>query len=395
VTSLEIRKLVGEERHEADLIWLQAFQRGTRSGLAGMDAYRERLGDRIERFGLWDSGGLQATFELVHSALQFGPESVLPTGYIASIACLPAGRGRGYGGAGIAYLLQHMRDAGQVVSTLQPFDFDYYRRFGWEWICTNRFYKIPSRVLRPDPETKYVRAATKEDCSRICGAYTRFAGGYRGMVARDDTHWNRLLDDTNEHVTYTYLYEREGEVEGYLIYRGGNAEETWLPEFITSTPRSQRGLLGLLRRHEMQVRNYAWKAPEDDGLWSQCFHKEMETKLGTILQGRVVDLVGALSAWKPDPSARGTLLLGIHDTTAPWNHGTWKVTFDEGVVSVSATKAEAQIQMDIQAFTQAFFGVLTVPSLRKRERLQVHAEPGYLALCELLAGPPMWMSGDF
>lgn len=133
---MEIRKLVGEERDEADLIWLQAFQRGTRSALGSMDVYRGRLGDRLERFGLWDSGGLQATFEIVHSALPFGPESVLPTGYISFLACLPAGRGRGYGGAGIAYLLQHMRDAGQVASTLQPFDFDYYRRFGWEWICT-------------------------------------------------------------------------------------------------------------------------------------------------------------------------------------------------------------------------------------------------------------------
>jgi predicted acetyltransferase len=112
-------------------------------------------------------------------------------------------------------------------------------------------------VLRPDPETQYVRAATQEDRARIRGAYTRFAGGYRGMVARDDTHWNHLLDDSKTHVTYTYLYEREGEVEGYLIYRGGSAEETWLPEFITSTPRAQRGLLGLLRRHEMQARKFA------------------------------------------------------------------------------------------------------------------------------------------
>lgn len=392
---MEIRKLVGEERSEAALIWLQAFQHGMRSALVGMDAYRDRLGYRLERFGLWDSGGLQATFEMVHSALHFGPETVLPTGYIASIACLPASRGRGYGGAGIAYLLKHMRDAQQVVSTLQPFHFDYYRQFGWEWIGTNRFYKIASRVLRPDPETKYVRAATKQDHCRIRGAYTRFAGGYRGMVARDDTHWNYLLEDTKEQVTYTYLYEREGEVEGYLIYRGGNAVETWLPEFITLTPRSQRGLLGLLRRHEMQVQKFAWKAPEDDGLWSRCYHTQLETTLGTNLQGRVVDLIGALSAWKPDTCARGTLLLGIHDPTAPWNHGTWKVTFDEGVVSVSATKAEAQIQMDIQAFTQAFFGVLTVPALRQQERLQVRVESGYQALCKLVSGPPMWTSGDF
>lgn len=392
---MEIRKLVGEECAEAALIWLQAFQRGMRSALAGMDEYRDRLGERLERFGHWDSSGLQATFEMVHSALHFGPETVLPTGYVASIACLPASRGRGYGGAGIAYLLQRMKDAGLVVSTLQPFHFDYYRQFGWEWICANRFYKVPSRVLRPDPEINYVRAAKKEDHTRIRGCYTRFAGGYRGMVARNDTHWNYLLDDTKEHITYTYLYEREGEVEGYLIYRKGSTAETWLPEFITLTPRSQRGLLSLLRRHEMQVQKFAWKAPEDDGLWSQDYHSEMETVLRTMLQGRVVDLVGCMSAWKPDTSARGKLLLGIHDPAALWNQGTWKVTFDAGAVSVSATKAEAQIEMDIQAFTQAFFGVLTPRALRKQDRLQVRAESGYIALCELLSGPPMWMCGDF
>lgn len=195
---MEIRELAVEECSEAALIWLQAFQRGTRSALAGMDAYRDRLGRRLERFGLWDSGGLQATFEMVHSALHFGSETVLPTGYIASIACLPASRGHGYGGDGIAYLLKHMKDAGLVVSTVQPFNFDYYRQFGWEWICTNRFYNIPSRVLKADPETNYVRAATKEDHSRIRDSYTRFARGYRGMVARDDTQWNHLLNDTSE-----------------------------------------------------------------------------------------------------------------------------------------------------------------------------------------------------
>ena len=72
---------------------------------------------RIVRFGLWDSVGLQATFEMVNSCLHFGQEAILPTGYISSIACLPASRGRGYGGAGLKYLLEHMRDAGQVLST--------------------------------------------------------------------------------------------------------------------------------------------------------------------------------------------------------------------------------------------------------------------------------------
>jgi predicted acetyltransferase len=98
----------------------------------------------------------------------------------------------------------------------------------------------------------------------------------------------------------------------------------------------------------MQVWKFAWKAPEDDGLWSQCFHKEMETSVWTSLQGRVVDVVGALRAWRPDPAVRGTLILGIQDACAPWNQGTWKVAFEEGNVSVYDTEEEAQVRMDIQ-----------------------------------------------
>lgn len=392
---MEIRRLGGNDYAEADSIWLQAFQSGTRSALAGMDRYRGRLGCRLERFGLWDASGMQATFELVRSGLHFGPETVLPAGYIASIACLPAGRGRGYGAESVRYLLKYMRDAGLVVSTLQPFRFDYYRRFGWEWISVNRFYKVPSRLLPSDSGREYVRPATTGDHSRIRAAYTRFAGRYRGMAARDDAHWSCLLDSAGAHPADTYLYEREGEVEGYLILRGVSAAGTWLPEFVSQTPRAQRGLLSLLRRYEMQTANLAWKAPEGDGLWLQCYEDAIETTLGTGLQGRVVDLAGALRAWKPEVSARGTVLIELHDATAPWNHGVRRITFDVGSVSVCATTAESQVQMDVQAFSQAYFGAVSVPALRQQERLHVRDEAGYCALCSLLAGPPAWTLGDF
>jgi predicted acetyltransferase len=392
---LEIRKLAENELEAADLLWLQSFERGARSQLAGLHAYRNLFNYRIDRFGLWDSAGLQATFEMTNTHLHFGPDVVLPTGYISSIACAPASRGRGYGGAGLKHLLAHMRNAGQVVSTLAPFDFDFYRRFGWEWISPSRHYKVPAHILPSSPETEYVRAAMRDDRLQIRAMYRRLAARYRGMVARDETQWNYLLDDTTEHLTYSYVYERGGEVEGYLVLRGGSSEETCLPEFLTLTPRARRGLLGLLKRLAMQTRKFVWEAPEDDGLWSQFFHKELETTLGTYGQGRVVDVAGALAAWKPERSARGSLTLGIEDACAPWNQGTWRISFAERHVSIHPTQDEAQIRMDIQAFSQAFFGVLTVATFREQDRMLVHDEAGYHALCALLSGPPMWTDGQF
>ena len=168
-----------------------------------------------------------------------------------------------------------------------------------------------------------------------------------------------------------------------------------IKEFITLTPRSKRALLGLLRRHEMQVRKFAWKAPEDDGLWSQFYSNEIETTIGTNMQGRVVDAASALAAWKPDPDLTGALTLRIDDAFAPWNSGTWKIAFEYGNVTVSSTHEDPQVFVDIQAFSEAFFGALTPASLRHRDRLQVHDEAGFHALCHLLAGPPMWAQGFY
>jgi len=388
---MEIRPITEAEQDQAIYVGSQAFARGARD-----HTYRDDPNeDTSVSFGIWDEAGLQAKVVVVDYRVHLGPEVVVPMGGIAGVACLPASRGRGYAGAGLKYALERMREAGQVVSTLFPFSWDYYRRFGWEWVGAYPHYSVPTRILKSDPGTEMVRAATPQDRPKIEEAYRQFAGRYRGMIARTERHWNRFLEDSPKHFTYTYVFEPEGQVEGYLTYRGGKEEETWLREFICLTPRAQRALLGLLRRHEMQVNKFTWSAPPDDGLWSRDYHWDIETKLGPVTQGRVVDVPAALQAWKPSSSTQGKLILGVQDECAPWNTGPWQIDFSDGHVEVHPTHAQPQISLDIQAFSQAYFGTPTVAELRAWERLHVHDEAGYQALTGLLDGPPMWMNDSF
>ncbi|HLV81992.1 MAG TPA: GNAT family N-acetyltransferase, partial [Chthonomonadaceae bacterium] len=314
---------------------------------------------------------------------------------IAGVACLPASRGRGYAGAGLKYALERMREAGQILSALFPFSWDYYRRFGWEWVGAYPRYSAPARIFKPDPGTENVRAATPQDRPKVEDVYRQFAGRYRGMISRTERDWNHILNDSPKNFTYTYLYEQAGQVEGYLTYRGGKEEETHIREFLCLTPHAQRALLGLLRRHEMQVEKFTWSAAPDDGLWAQGYHWDIETRLGPVTQGRVVDVPAALQAWKPSASVQGRLTLGVQDECAPWNTGTWQVAFSGGQVEVRPASSEPQVSLDIQALSQAYFGTPSVSDLRAWERLQVHEEAGYQALVDLLAGPPMWMNDHF
>jgi predicted acetyltransferase len=390
---MEIRRLVGEESGEADLLWLQCFERGSLSSLEILPKWRDGFEHRIVRFGLWDKFGMQATLQMYETPCQFDSGAVLRTTYISSIACAPAARGQRYGVACLKHALEDMRAAGQVLTTLSPFEYAYYRQLGWEWVKVIRVYWVPSRMLCVVPETQNVRAARKQDRPAIEETYRRFARRYRGMAVRDEREWDLVLDGSKSHVSYVYVYEGDEGIEGYVVVRGGNPDETYLPEFISVTPRAQRALLGMLRRLHTQTKAFTWGAPEDDGLWSQFLHRDMRTTVGPGLQGRIVDVAAALGALKPAPGLRGEFTIDIEDSFAPWNAGSWQVAFADGAVTVGPTRREPQIRMDIQAFTQAFFGVLPVTSLRERQRMEVASEVAFQALRRLLDGPPMWNNG--
>jgi predicted acetyltransferase len=388
---VEIRELRADEGKAAFYLCSQAFMDGSR------DMSRMEDPDELPHatFGVWDEAGLQAMVTIIQYHIHLGPESTVPMGGVAGVACLPASRGKGYAGLCLKYSLERMRDAGQFVSVLFPFSFDYYERLGWVWAGATRTYEVPTRILRPAPETEDVRAATEADRPALAAAYMQFAGSYRGAVQREEKLWNKVLNSTKDHYRYTYLYETEGRVEGYLTYKGGTRQETRLREFVTLTPRAGRALLGLLRRHEMQIDKLIWEAPPDDLLWSALYHWNLKTTIEPAAMVRIVDLPRALSTWRPRSDASGSVVLAVRDEAAPWNTGTWRVEFAMGDVTVAPTDVPPQVELDIQALSQAYFGTPTVAEIRAADRMTVHDEAGYQAMRDLFAGPPMWMSDSF
>jgi len=388
---LEIRRVREDEKHLALYLSSLAFLYGRRRTPWEDDPDQP---DTVA-FGVWDDRGYQAQAIVLSFAARMGPEVVMPMGGIAGVACMPAARGRGYVRAVMVRTLEHMREAGQTISTLFPFSFDFYRELGWEWVGVERRYSVSSQVLKSAQDTENCVQAGPEDRPRIVETYRRFSNGYRGMLERDEKLWNKRLDGSEEHHTCTFLYEGTSGVEGYLIYTGGSGECMDLSEFICLTPNALRGLLGLLRRLNMQTRRFAWSAPDDDQLWSVFCHHAVETRIAPVTQGRVVDLVGALQAWKPNAATEGRFTMQVADEHAPWNAGVWEVEFGGGSVRVLPARREAQLSLDIQALSQAFFGWPDAEALRRAGRLSVADEAGFEAFRTCLSGPIMWMNDSF
>ena len=388
---MEIRKIKEEEKELSFYLGSQAFSFGGRDDSWRTDPNRLKS----DEFGVWDEAGLQAKVAVVPFQLYMGEDQISPMGGVAGVACLPASRGKGYAGICLKYSLERMKEAGQFLSMLYPFSWEFYRKLGYEWVGQKRTYSVPTRILRPSPETEHVRLAVPADRPKIEEFHAIFSSQYRGEVVRNAQMWNRLLENTEKEYTYSYLYERDGEIEGYLTYRGGKREQTNLREFITLTPRAQSGLLGFLRRMEMQTDKFVWDAPEDDTFWSQYYHWDIETKISPFQMSRIVDLKPALEALNPPFELSGNLILEVKDETCPWNHGVWEIGFNEGVVSVKPSDLPAGVSIDIQALTQGYFGSPCIDTLFDSGRIVADDEMALENLALLLEGPTVWTNYFF
>ncbi len=387
---IELKVIAAEDMQRAWDIAAQAFSHGERSEF-NADAFNTPF----DAYGVYDEDGLQAQVGVNRYKVFMGSGPIMEMAGVGGVSCLPAKRGRGYVGRCLVYALEQMQDSGQHISMLFPFSQAFYRKYGWEAGGPRRRYEVPSRILQVVKETSDVRLATDDDALAIQQCYARFAMKYRGMIERTEREWKSILDHGKKHFTYTYVYAPNGPVEGYLTYRKGSWESTHIREFISINNTAQRALLGLLHRLDMQVEKFAWHAPSDDALWWNTGHNDINTSIEPTCMVRVVDVPAALQLWRTNPAIRAGACIEVLDPHAPWNQGVWEVECDSGQVSVKRGHETPQLTLDIQALSQAVCGAASLTAIRSSRGMDVRDEAGFVALEQILTGPPMWMNDGF
>ncbi len=388
---MELRRITEDDLGQVFGLISQAFMRGGRD-----DGWiRDPSTQAMNGYGVFEGATLKAQAAIAPYECHMGGDLVMKMGGIAGVACHPTARGKGYAGMCMRRALEGMRDEGQTISTLFPFSWAYYRRLGWAWVGEKRRYGVPTSAMQSCPETRHVRAAEEADHAAVQELYGRFAAGYRGLIARDEAQWKQMLGHAEKEFTYTYLYPADGTLEGYLTYRGGSRDSTHLRELICRTPAAKRALLGLLRRHDMQVSRFEWEAPADDDLRCHLCHWDLETRTAPVTQGRIVDVPAALRAWGASRGVEASFIVRVADPSAPWNDGTWTVTAASGEASVAPTTTDPGIEIEIGELSQCLYGAPTTGQLRRAGLITVHDEAQCAAMERFFAGPPMWTNDSF
>jgi hypothetical protein len=103
-------------------------------------------------------------------------------------------------------------------------------------------------------------------------------------------------------------------------------------------------------------------------------------------------VAAALSRLKPHSA--GEFTVRVIDPQIPENEGPWRVYWRDPRVVVEKISSEADLTLDIQAFSQAFMGEPSLREVAEQGRVEIRSAKA-LQAAELLLPPLAVYCGDF
>ena len=312
-------------------------------------------------------------------------------GGIAAVMVHPAYRRRGYAGELMRAVLRDMRERGVSLSLLAPFAHAFYRIFGYELATEAIEYRVKPADLPTSPEQSHLRAYRQEDLSSLMDLYEAEAKGHRLCVRRSEGHWKESLAEKG---TDAAVYERDDDVEGYILYKISGWQERdprrtlSVEEIVAATPRAREALLSFMAGLDPLVYGIKLYTPRGEPLHPYLRSSHVDAKIEPDQMLRLVDVEGALGYLERVPEA--PLVLDISDDVIPENSGEY--TVGDGEVFRGAEAAES-VSLDVRQLAQLYAGYLSVRSLARHGLIKASL-PEALELLEALfpQGDP-WLYG--
>ncbi len=244
--------------------------------------------------------------------------------------------------------LDDVRQGGEPVAVLWASEGAIYQRFGYGMAARDGFFEVATTRTRlhaagaaGGPGAPHrgggVPRARASPCTTPCALLTP------GAISRSEPWWRSVLADPEysrrgaSH-KYRVVYEADGQVEGYAIYRirddwdhRGPKSVLEVKEAVTDSPRALRELWRYLFEVDLVRTVKAFRVPVPNPLQ----HILLEPRaIGLVandgLWVRLVDLPAALAGRRY--ATTDSLVLEVSDGFCPWNAGRWRIETDRRAV---------------------------------------------------------------
>jgi len=317
-----------------------------------------------------------------------------PMGGIAAVATHPAYRRRGYAGELMRATLRGMDEQGMRLSMLNPFAHAFYRAYGWELAGEAIAYTLKPTDLPTSSEQRRVRAYEEEDLPRVMALLEEVASGYSCCVRRGEGRWREVLARQDWGAA---VYEGEGGLEGYILYRMSEWREDREPhrtlavqELVWDTAGAREALISFLAAQDPLVFEIKHSTPLGEPLHPYLRSSYVKAEIEPEFMLRLVDVEGALKLL--DRTTDEPLVLEVSDDVVQGNAGEY--TVGNGEV-VRAAEGERRVFLEVRQPAQLYAGYLPAGQLARHGLIEP-SSPEALEMVEALfpAGDPWVYPAD-
>lgn len=309
------------------------------------------------------------------------------------------------GGIGQIYkkAFEIMRQKGQYISHLYPFDETYYRTFGYDVSAMTARWRLPVEKLLIIREGTVVPYDGSEKMQAdIKSVHKAFSNSHNLSIHKHDGMWKKFFDATKPYVSGINCfvhYSPDGTPDAYMNYVVKNYEDK--PSDIETRElwfTNIRALVGMLsyfgtQRACCDLVYIILPANVDitpivnsKGGYGKRIAEKIRQNRG---MSRIVDVQKVLEMAKY--KGEGSFCIKIYDDDyAPWNNDTYTVTY--GSKTTVARGGTPDIEMKINSFSSAILGRFDFDNLTLFDDVKIKDHKEFE---NVFYRKPMWVCEKF
>lgn len=291
-------------------------------------------------------------------------------GGIGGVATWPQYRRQGHVAWLMKEMLCEMRERNLLLSGLWPFNWDFYRKYGWELITTVMGAEIKINDLDALPKPQSGQGELLRDEAELVSVSAEMAPDFQLMCLRNE-RWLKLALKPWNKPAITWVWRDKGKVEGYFLCTK-DGDTIIIHDIFWSSPNALWGMMDLITRHQAQVEKARFlHLPINNPLPLLLANQYQEFKLKPLTMGRIVDVESLFSTLKLR-DINGSLTIQVSDGQVSWNNDTFTMDFEAGSCSITRGGTRPDLEVGIQQLTQLVVGFADVRTLALGNKLVIH-----------------------
>ncbi|MPM29602.1 hypothetical protein SDC9_76142 [bioreactor metagenome] len=262
-----------------------------------------------------------------------------------------------------------------------------YLPYQFTFVYFKHRYELPLRALsfgEVDDSIELKRVESINDFTEFSNLYESFMQNYNGFVVRSAREWSNFWTVfINESGEATIAYRGDIPV-GYMLYqRTGKAFK--IVEMVHVDAAVKNSFLRYARQHVAQCDKLEWLAEADDLTY---LHFQDQSHCGSsfpFMMARIIDARKALELLPLNSGHKeGSITILLTDDLVKSNNILLKLNIGNNAIKIEDTFNLPDIEMDISAFTQLYFGQFSLTELVAEGIIALYSDHAGLLLSDIL-----------